>query len=77
MTASALRGTALFIDGLDEKRAGRGDRDTLDALVTKLFEVTPSRTRISCRGADWLGESDRAALSPCFNQQRGHIVLPS
>jgi predicted NACHT family NTPase len=75
MPASALRGNTLFIDGLDEKRAGRGDRDTLDALVTKLFEVAPPKTRISCRGADWLGESDRAALSPYFDQQGGHVVL--
>src|SRR5438552_12838322 len=28
-----------FIDGLDERRAGRGDRDTVDALVEKLFAV--------------------------------------
>ena len=31
--AEMLRGQAVFIDGLDEKRAGRGDRDTIDALV--------------------------------------------
>ncbi|TSD83697.1 hypothetical protein FFK22_036490 [Mycobacterium sp. KBS0706] len=29
--AARFEGT-LFIDGLDEKRAGRGDRDTVDAL---------------------------------------------
>ena len=40
MPASMLTGQALFIDGLDEKRAGRGDRDTVDALMTKLFEVS-------------------------------------
>jgi hypothetical protein len=27
---------ALFIDGLDEKRAGRSDRDTVDALAERL-----------------------------------------
>jgi hypothetical protein len=50
-----LTGQAVFIDGLDEKRAGRADRDTVDALVTKLFEVNPAKVRISCRVADWLG----------------------
>src|SRR6516165_1829303 len=52
----------LFIDALDEKRAGRSDRDTVDALVEKLFAVSPRGVRISCRVADWLGESDLAAL---------------
>ena len=31
----------------DEKRAGRSDRDTVDALVEKLFAVNPSKVRIS------------------------------
>jgi predicted NACHT family NTPase len=75
MPATALRGPELFIDGLDEKRAGRGDRDTIDALVAKLFDVAPPKVRISCRGADWLGESDLAALSPYFDQQGGAVVL--
>jgi predicted NACHT family NTPase len=54
----------LFIDGLDERRAGRSDRDTVDALVEKLFAVEPRKVRISCRIADWLGDSDLAALDP-------------
>src|ERR1700755_1295668 len=56
--AGMLRSQTLFIDGLDEKRAGRGDRDTVDAVVAKLFDVAPLKVRISCRAADWLGESD-------------------
>jgi predicted NACHT family NTPase len=54
----------LFIDGLDEKRSGRSDRDTVDAVVEKLFVVTPGKVRISCRIADWLGDTDLAALAP-------------
>src|SRR5689334_14141644 len=73
--ASTLRGQVLFIDGLDEKRAGRGDRDTVDALVAKLFDVAPPKVRISCRAADWLGESDLAAMAPYFAQQGGATVL--
>jgi predicted NACHT family NTPase len=73
--AAMLRGPALFIDGLDEKRAGRGDRDAVDAVVAKLFEVAPPKVRISCRAADWLGESDLAALTPYFDQQAGVSVL--
>jgi len=70
-----LRGQALFIDGLDERRAGRGDRDTVDALIVKLFDVAPLKVRISCRVADWLGESDLAAMGTFFDQQNGAYVL--
>jgi predicted NACHT family NTPase len=73
--APMVRGPVLFIDGLDEKRSGRGDRDTVDAVVGKLFEVTPPKVRISCRVADWLGESDLAALAPYFDQHGGVSVV--
>jgi len=69
------KGESLFIDGLDEKRAGRGDRDTVDALVGKLFEAGPSKVRLSCRAADWLGESDLASLKPFFEQSGGEPVV--
>lgn len=65
----------LFIDGLDEKRAGRTDRDTVDALVTKLFTVNPAKVRVSCRVADWLGESDLSAFRPYFEQHGEAPVL--
>ena len=65
----------LFIDGLDERRAGRSDRDTVDALVEKLFAVGPGKVRISCRVADWLGDSDLAALRPYFEQSGDPVVL--
>ena len=65
----------LFIDGLDEKRAGRSDRDTVDALVEKLFAVGPRKVRISCRVADWLGDSDLAALRPYFELSGDPVVL--
>jgi predicted NACHT family NTPase len=70
-TPVMAKGEKLFIDGLDEKRAGRGDRDTVDALVGKLFEAAPSNVRLSCRAADWLGESDLASLQPFFDQSGG------
>src|SRR6266849_4382898 len=73
--AAMLQGQALFVDGLDEKRAGRGDRDTVDELVVKLFAVNPPKVRISCRAADWLGESDLATLRPFFDLQGEACVL--
>lgn len=73
--ANRLAGQDLFIDGLDEKRSGRGDRDTVDAMVEKLFAVGPRKVRISCRAADWLGESDLKALRPYFEPEGEPPVL--
>jgi predicted NACHT family NTPase len=75
VTPAAKFDGILFIDGLDEKRAGRSDRDTVDALVEKLFAVSPRGVRISCRIADWLGESDLAALRPYFELSGDPVVL--
>src|SRR5260370_9924459 len=73
--ASRLAGRSLFIDGLDEKRAGRGDRDTADAMVEKLFEVGPTKVRISCRVADWLGGGDLASFNVYFEQDCDVTVI--
>ena len=75
VTPAAQADAALFIDGLDERRAGRGDRDTVDALVEKLLAVAPKKARISCRAVDWLGESDLAALRPYFETNGGQPVV--
>ncbi len=57
------KGKTLFIDALDEMRAGEGDGWTSLAQVSKrLEELGCPRFRLSCREADWLGESDSAAL---------------
>jgi len=56
-------GKTLFIDALDEMRAGAGDNWTSLAQVgRRLQELGCPRFRLSCREADWLGESDSAAL---------------
>ena len=54
----------LFIDGLDEARAGGGDpRGPLGEIRGKLANFGLRRVRISCREPDWLGESDRTSLN--------------
>ena len=62
------RDTTLFIDGLDETRAGTADgRTPLDSIRAKLDRMGRPRFRLSCREADWLGanDSDRLkAVSP-------------
>jgi hypothetical protein len=65
----------LFVDGIDEKRSGRGEQSTVDAIVQRLWDIKPSQVRLSCREQDWLGESDLAAFRPYFEHAGGFTVL--
>ena len=57
------RGKTLFIDGLDEIRAGSSDvRTPFDQVRGRLDALGRPRFRLSCREADWLGENDRKHL---------------
>ena len=59
-----LCGKTLFIDGLDEVRAGKADaRTPFDEIRRLLIQLDRPRFRISCREADWLGENDQQGLS--------------
>ena len=63
MAPDEVRGKTLFIDGLDEIRAGTPDgRIPLDKIRKTLIQLDRPRFRISCRVADWLGENDSSAL---------------
>ncbi len=54
----------LFIDGLDEVRAGTADvRTPFDAIRGRLGALGKPRFRLSCREADWLGANDRKRLA--------------
>lgn len=58
-----LAGKILFIDGLDEMRAGGTDgRTPLDHVRRHLHRLGCPPFRLSCREADWYGDSDSAAL---------------
>ena len=55
--------TTLFIDGLDETRAGTTDgRTPLDSIRAQLDRMGRPRFRLSCREADWFGANDRDHL---------------
>ena len=61
------RGKTLFIDGLDEVRAGGGDpRDALDQIITKLERLGKPHFRLSCRTFDWLGRNDHKELADVY-----------
>ena len=49
----------LFVDGLDEVRAGRPDAcRPLDQILQQLEQLGSPGFRLSCRAADWLGRND-------------------
>ena len=53
----------LFIDGLDEVRAGTVDgRSPLNAMRGRLDKLGRPRFRLSCREADWFHAADRRRL---------------
>ena len=57
------RDGTLFVDGLDETRAGSTDgRTPLDNIRTKLNGLERPRFRLSCREADWFGANDKDHL---------------
>ncbi len=57
------RNRTLFIDGLDEIRAGSLDgRTALDKVRARLDALGKPRFRLSCREADWLGPNDWTRL---------------
>lgn len=54
----------LFLDGLDEVRAGSADgRTSLDRIRCRLDALGRPPFRLSCREADWLGGNDRERLA--------------
>jgi hypothetical protein len=56
-------GRTVFIDGLDEVRAGTPDkRRPFDTIRKWLSDHGRPRFRLSCREADWLGSNDREQL---------------
>ncbi len=53
----------LFIDGLDEVRAGSADgRTSFDGIRKKLLRLGKPKFRLSCREADWFGSTDHRHL---------------
>ncbi|MDE0236022.1 MAG: hypothetical protein OXN95_02215, partial [bacterium] len=53
----------IFIDGLDEVRAGATDmRSPLDEVRSRLDQLGRPSFRLSCREADWLGDNDLQSL---------------
>ena len=69
------RDVTLFIDGLDEKRAGSPDGLTpLDGIRRKVVALGRPPFRLSCREADWFGSNDRAHLRAASSAGRVTVL---
>lgn len=67
--------TTLFIDGLDERRAGSPDGCTpLDEIRGKLEQLDSPRFRLSCREADWFGANDRESLKAVSRNEQVTVL---
>ena len=68
--------TTLYIDGLDESRAGTPDgRTPLDSIRAKLDELGRPPFRLSCRVADWFGANDRTNLEKVSGSGNIKVLL--
>jgi hypothetical protein len=64
ITPADVAGRTVFIDGLDEVRAGSTDgRVPFEAIRKWLHDHRRPRFRLSCREADWLGSNDKSHLA--------------
>ena len=69
-------GKTLFIDGLDEMRAGTVEsRTSFDKIRSRLDELGKPRFRLSCRNADWLGAYDRDELEKVSPTGKVSVLL--
>ena len=68
-------GTTLFIDGLDESRAGSLDQRTpLDHIRSKLYDLGSPSFRLSCREVDWFGTADQSSLNAVSPNGRVRVL---
>ena len=68
-------GTTLYLDGLDETRAGATDgRTSLGQIRAKLYRLGCPQFRLSCRWADWFGSYDREHLKDVSSDGRVTVL---
>lgn len=67
--------STIYVDALDEKRSRIEGLHSFVSIVHRIVEVNPVKVRLSCRAADWLGDTDLALLKPYFDANGGYAVL--
>ena len=69
------QGKSLYLDGLDETRAGGGEVSILLKLRAHLRKLGNPAFRIACRAADWFGSTDSQAIGDASPDARLDILL--
>jgi len=64
----------IYIDALDEKRSRSEQPDSIGEIIKHIKQIKPSKVRLSCRVADWLGETDLELFKPYFEANGGYCV---
>jgi hypothetical protein len=65
----------VYIDALDEKRSRNEQPDSIGEIIRCIKQIKPSKVRLSCRVADWLGETDLELFKPYFEANGGYCVV--
>lgn len=65
----------VYIDALDEKRSRSEQPDSISEIIRHIKQIKPSKVRLSCRVADWLGETDLEMFKPYFEANGGYCVV--
>jgi len=65
----------VYIDALDEKRPRSSDPEAISPIARNLAKANPNKVRISCRAADWLGETDLELFRRRFEANGGYAVV--
>ncbi|MCL4874719.1 hypothetical protein KJ039_11670 [bacterium] len=64
----------LYLDALDEFRTGTQDTNSITQIIRKLNDLGQPKIRLSCRAADWLGETDLFLFKEYFGSNP-YVVL--
>lgn len=72
---TGLEGKTLYLDGLDEQRAGKTNgNEVLDAIIGRLEGLGRPKFRLSCRTADWFGELDKSELRAASSSRAVTVI---
>ena len=65
----------LFVDGLDELRARKGNpNEPLDTLLCRIEQLGQPRFRLSCREDSWLGQNDSDELASVMEDKELRLL---
>ena len=73
-TENTMTGGTIYLDGLDEFRSRINEKNLIIELIKSINKQGVANIRLSCRSADWLGESDLSLFRKLFGEM-SYVVL--